>query len=297
MTYADEVPAEVAVRWLESRAGWFPETAGGGEAPRSAWTRRTLETGEVLIKRYVPPLWKSVLRAIAGWPSRSKRAFEIGLLLERAGVRAARPLALVERRCLGVVRESEIVLRVIPGTNLRAFILSCLGPMPPGPGKEECKRSLLKAVADGIARLHGARVRQRDLKALNIIVEEMGSPEGEGSAGTLRVSFVDLEGMSRLTRPASDKIRARDLARLAVSLREEEVAEAGISPEDWNHLVASYLDEAERESGPRRQTGSGGESGARREMDPARLSAFVERTLAWARRKEARNRRRGRPTL
>jgi hypothetical protein len=132
---------------------------------------------------------------------------------------------------------------------------------------------IIEALGTAVARLHAARVRQRDLKALNILVEAT-------ARGQPRVTFVDLEGMQVLRSAPSRVVRVRDLARLAVSLREARVRAAGVNGADWERVLRRYLEAGQ------------GASPADEE-----IRWWIEKTLDWAERKEARNRRRGRPAI
>ena len=271
ITCLEEVRRETAEKWLEEHGSWFD----GGRGARDPWEGRPHfyripgPDLQVLLKREARPLSRILLYALAGRPSRTKKAFAIGLALRESGVRAARPLAFIERTSGGLVRESCLILEVADGLPLRELLLARLKSFSNRADGERFKERLWTAVAHEVARLHAASVRQRDLKAPNVLVKEEGD-------GCFTVTLLDLEGMTKLAGPPSRRARIRDLARLLASLREEEVRAAGVSPEDWTFLVARYLDAQGRVP------------------SPDELSAFVQATLCWAARKEARNRRRGR---
>lgn len=262
ITCVDQVPRAVASRWLDEHALWLGRRP---PAPRVELER------EPIAKPHQSGLVKRLLRALSGRPARPQRAFRIGLALARAGVRAARPLALIEERRGGLVRRSCLLVEAIEAVNLRDFILSRLRQAA-RQDAEVLKRRLWIAVARETARLHAARVRQRDLKAPNVLV-------AEGAGGRVEATLIDLEGMAFLSAPPSPAVRARDLARLAASLREAAVRAAGVTEDDWRFLVERYLEQI-RGSPP----------------SPEETDRFMARTLEWAARKEARNRRRGRVT-
>jgi tRNA A-37 threonylcarbamoyl transferase component Bud32 len=243
------------------------EVLRSGPPPAGTRPERIRIAGhEAIVKRHAPSVRERILRFL-GRPGRLESGLAIGRALHAAGVRVARPLAAIEDP-LRRGGPGLLVLEAIEGSNLRELIVSRV------PAEPATRRALLESiwsvVAAEVARLHGAAARQRDLKAPNIVMEDLPS-------GGLAAWLIDLDGMSLLSRPPSRGARVRDLARLAVSLREEAVRAAGVGPEDWSFLVRRYLKES---------------SG----RDPARedVEAFVEDTLAWARRKEARSRRRGR---
>lgn len=210
-------------------------------------------------------------RGLMGLRSRSRRAFDLGLELTAAGVRTSLPLACLESRCLGITLGKAVLLQRVPGSNLREFILNRLAVAALEQG-DEVKRRLWRAIAIEIARLHAARARQRDLKALNLIVDER--PTGE-----ILVTLIDLEGMASLGVEPDLRIRARDLSRLAASLLEPAVVAAGVSSADWRTFLGEYL-----------------EAWKHRPAATPELEALHALTHQWARRKLRRNERRGRVT-
>jgi hypothetical protein len=261
----------VASRWLEEQATWF---AGRDEAAGRRARMARLGADRAVAKREALSFASALLRAVAGRPSHTRKGFEIGLRLAGAGVRAARPLGLIEERCCGLVRTACLILEAVDAPTLRDFLLLRLAALEPS-GRQALKGRLWSALTTELARLHAAGVRQRDLKAPNILVAE-----GKDGSGGVEVTFVDLEGMALLPGPPPEELRLRDLARLAVSLRERDVAAAGVTPEDWRTIVTRYL-EAWRGAPP-----------AGCEVDDT-----MARTLEWAAWKEARNRAKGRMAL
>jgi hypothetical protein len=261
-------------------------TQGGSDAPSAGDRERLLDLlragppaagerperirfagREAIVKRRAPSAGERILRLL-GRPGRVKRSFLAGRALERAGVRAARPLAFVEEPVLRGGR-GLLVLEAIEGSDLRRFILERVRTAEPGARRALLER-LWRAIASEVARLHAVPARQRDLKAPNIVIEDL-------AGGGLAAWLIDLDGVTILRRPPSRRVRVRDLARLAASLREEAVRAAGVGPEDWSFLVRRYLEEA-----------------AGRPSPPGDAEAFAAEAISWARAKESRNRRRGR---
>jgi len=263
ITCVESISRDVAHRWLDEHSGWFDAPGADPPGRQGRLARIPLENGEAIVKRGALSFSKSVLLALAGRSARSRKAFELGLHLARKGVHAARPLALIEERRWGMIRVSCLALEAIDATPLRAFILSRMLDT-----RE--KRKLARAIATEVAKLHAANVHQRDLKAPNILVAETGR-------GDLEIHLIDLEGMRLLPSSPSYRVRLRDFARLAVSLREDSVAAAGVDADDLRFLVESYL-ELTSEAPPIKE-----------EVD-----RFLSGALRWARKKEARNRRRDR---
>jgi len=263
-----EIPREAAAWWL--RDALPAALAARGRGDRLARVPGPSGSGELLAKQEWPSLQKSLLRAFLGRPSRSMKALHIGLHLQSNGVSAARAVAALERRRWGVLRQSALILEPCRGLTLREFILSRMAGLQEGKAKDSLRAALLGAIAREVAALHASGVRQRDLKAPNIFVAELED--------RLQLTLLDLEGMALLGSPPSLDVRIRDLSRLGVSFRESRVLAAGIREEDWRFLVTSYLGQW-RGAAP----------------DPRDLEDFLRRALAWALRKEERNRRRGRP--
>ena len=256
------IDPETARAWIVSSAEALLFSADGG--PRVE--RASLGGVPVVVKRGARSTAGRIASALMGRPGRPARAFRIGIELLEHGVPAARPLVLLEERTFGVER-SAVVLEEAPGQTLRELITEKLPALDP-PERERMKSEALAAIATAVARLHEARFRQRDLKAPNIVIASRGS---ETTA-----TLIDLEGMRILFGAPTWRGRARDLGRLAASLRTPEARAAGIDDADWMMCIAAYLDAC----------GRGGERGRAREL--------LLRTVAWAEKKEERNRRLGR---
>jgi len=217
---------------------------------------------------------KRVLSPLLGLRRGPRKAFEIGVWLESAGVSAARPLALIVERRAGCEVHSSLVLERVEGVTLRQFLLEQLPAAAARGAGDALRQGLCRAIAEEVARLHLAHVRQRDLKAPNLIVSEL--PDA------LRVTIVDLEGMSRCAAVPPSRVRARDLGRLAASFLEPEVVtQARVGVDDWRRLCERYV-EILRAGSP--------------DSDGGECDRLTEASVAWAQRKLERNRRRGRVT-
>lgn len=143
----------------------------------------------VVLKRYNYRKWTSRFKDVFRL-SRGRRAFQQAYRLELAGVPTARPIAAADRRCLGLVTRSYLVMAEIPGAV----------PLPAWTGD---RRAANRQVARLLARLHDAGFTHRDLKGGNLLFDSAGRPH-----------LIDLDGL-RFVRVTSHRQAARDLARLA----------------------------------------------------------------------------------
>ena len=253
---AEALPEEIGRAWARDWPRWFAsEGVPLARAPEKTWIVR-VETavGQVVAKRERARGWKRSLLAIAARPSRCERAFRLALDLRARGFATPEPLAV-----LGHPGEGVLVTRFVDG---------------PGPWERvtdgETLQKRLACLAAGLARLHGAGLRHRDVKASNLLF-----------AGTeeLELVWVDLEGVSwRGT--VEPRMRARDLARLCTSFASTEARAAGVRAEHWPTFVRLYL---ERSLG--------------RPPAEEELCSFLARTRAWSDRNIRRHLAESRPVL
>jgi|SRR5688572_21457907 len=218
---AAELPAELGRKWAHGWKDWFgPQRL---ELPRAAdkpWLAR-VETplGPVVAKRARPAGWKRSLLALGARRSRSERAFRLAETLRLRGFATPEPLAV-----LGLPRDSALVMRLVEGA----------GPWEVVAGRMS-RAELVTALAAGIARLHGAGFRHRDLKASNFLFAT-GGPRPE-------LVWIDLDGLAwRGT--VEPHVRARDLARLCTSFASCEARAAGVRADAWPELLRLYLEHA-----------------------------------------------------
>lgn len=127
--------------------------------------------------------------------SRAFRAFRKAYHLELVGIPTARPIAVGEKRTLGIVTRSYLVMEEIPGAK-SAHQLS---------GRN---RQALQAAAELVARMHEEGFMHRDLKTTNLLFDDSGKPH-----------LIDLEGLQFIG-PVSDDRAARDLSRLTAGALE-----------------------------------------------------------------------------
>ncbi len=272
----DRFPKQLAGRWLSDPLG-IPSAYRSRQDPEASAVPLPLsEDGmDLFVKHHRRNVFKSFAECLARRSSPARRGFRVGLVLESTDVDAARPVACLERLVPG---ESFLILKHVDGLTLRDYLITTLPSMADPTQRGEFKGNLWKALGVAVARLHSANVRQRDLKAPNIMIREGAMIRKQG--GSPQVIFVDLEGMQLLRSTPRRHLRVRDLARLAVSLRTPEMRAAGLEPGDWETVVREYLEAC----GTTRPE----------ERDVVR---WVKTTLAWATKREAHNRRRGRQSM
>ena len=285
VTCARDVPRDLAESWLAEHGSWFADDEtrvrrlSTVELPPGAVSRSAAATATV--KPETVPLSRSLRHAFRARPARSAQAFRLGIALAQAGVRAPRPLAVIEsrRRGLGLIRRSCLIMETVDGVTLRDYLLARTSSASASSDPAAWKSPLWRAIASAVARLHAAGFRQRDLKASNLMVVEREDPLVHAEP---EIHLVDLEGMTQLGAPPAGRVRQRDLARLLVSLRA--VARrapghpAAPGESDWEEFIGLYLDET-RGASPRADE----------------LREYLRVTAQWAERKERRNRRRRRP--
>lgn len=174
---------------------------------RRAVLRYGAENLPVILKR---PLARSTWRRFVQlWPpSRSVRAWRTGHALLHRDVPTARPLAVLEQRRAGLVRDSLLVTEAIPGgLDLEAYLRWAGATLPPAEWAA-LKRELTRRLATLVRQLGERGFEHRDCKATNVLVVP--------HAG-LKLLWIDLDGirLRRWWRPY-DPLRA--VVRLHVSL-------------------------------------------------------------------------------
>lgn len=239
---AETLPAELARAWARDWPRWFgPGRSALARAREKDWLA-LVETplGPVVAKRARAQRWKRSLLVLGARPTRSERAFSLAQELRARGFATPEPLAV-----LGLQGETVLVTRYVEG----------VGPWELVPDLAPHER-LLTCLAAGIARLHGAGFRNRDLKASNLLFSlDANEPE---------LVWIDLDGLAwRGT--VEPHLRARDLARLCTSFASAEARAAGVRADAWPALVRLYL-----------------ECSLGRTPDEPELERLLTRTRAWS---------------
>jgi tRNA A-37 threonylcarbamoyl transferase component Bud32 len=221
------------------------------------------QSHRIVVKRYNRrpdlELVKSFLR-----PSRALRNWRMANALRLRGLPAVEVLAAFERRELGCVVESWLVMRKVEGAeNLYDYAEREFAE--PTPAQCALRRRMTRELAKMISLLHERRFTQRDLKPANVLVRV----EGEGEP-RIEFTLIDFDGMKRRRR-VTDARQARDLSRLAAQF----VGSRAVRLVDRMR----FLDEYFRRSGLPRET--------RREFI-ARIDRLVRKKLeAWKSKKSS----------
>jgi len=218
---AASLPDELARSWARAWPDWFGPARvplpRASEKHMLAWVATPL--GPVVAKRETARSWKRSLLAFRTRPARCVRAFRLAAALRACGLATPEPLAV-----LGRPGEMVLVTRYVEG----------LGPWELMAGLER-RELLLELLAEGLARLHGAGFRHRDLKASNMLVRP--------ARGEHELVWTDLDGLARRG-TVEPHVRARDLARLCTSFASAEARAAGVRGDHWPALVRLYLERA-----------------------------------------------------
>ena len=137
------------------------------------------------------------------------REWRMAYALKLRGLPAVEMLAAFERRRLGVLYESVLVMsKVENAENLVLFVnRTFTGELTRDTAR--LRRRMTRTLGRLVARLHRLGFTQRDLKPSNILVTVSDGPEAD-----VAFTLIDFEGM-RHRGKVSESRRVRDLARLA----------------------------------------------------------------------------------
>ncbi len=150
-------------------------------------------------KMYVPSGFTQRLKAFAGF-GRGRRAYLNGAGLEVRGIPAAAPLALVVSRAPALAPRSAVFMEDLTG-GFRGADAAMGGLM--GDGRR--LKLLVEALGLAVGRMHAAGVYPHDLKACNLMVQDLEAGFG--------VRLVDHDGVSFPGR-ARTGLGVRNLAQL-----------------------------------------------------------------------------------
>jgi len=166
---------------------------------------------EIVIKRAIP---RNLLKRIKNTfrTSRAMLTWQRANALLNRQVPTARPLAVLERRRFGLLRDSLIITEYIAHASDLDTVLTVQMRELSEPQQRALKKTLLVSLVDVVRRLHERGFTHRDLKAPNIMVQ-WNSQSDE----PLRVMLVDLDGI-RQGRYPRHQAYLKAIMRLNVSL-------------------------------------------------------------------------------
>ncbi len=214
----DALPLPTRIEWTQ----WLGQLTTGSSSLSGYAVLKYSRTGEVC--RATLPVGDGALDVICkqsrshGWrtlarvfrQSRARRNFDRAVILLRAGINTARPLALLERGFPSA--EAWLISEYVPDlVDLDHIALRRLSEVAPD-RKYLVKRGILLAVMDLFDRLRQHNLSHRDLKASNILLRHW---DGDGAPAS--AWLVDVDGLGGGGRR---QVRCRkQLVRLAASLR------------------------------------------------------------------------------
>jgi hypothetical protein len=176
-------------------------------------------------KQYSLPTWPIKLRASL-LPSRSRRSFDAARHFLQAGIQTARPLAVIEKRCCGILQESFFLMEDISSLpGMPEYIARNFSP-PLSKDLLRRKKQFIEDFARFLREVHQKGVYQTDFKTTNIFVEEF-------PGGTTGFWLVDLDQVV-FSRRVSLRRRLKNLCQLNTSLP------AVITLEDRLRFYRSY---------------------------------------------------------
>lgn len=197
----------------------------------------SLPSGAVSSVHLKRPIPRNRVRALRQWlfGSRAGRAFRMGHQLLHRDIPTARPLALLERRALGLVTDSLLIVESVPNSvDLERYLRSALTELPPR-RQLRTRRRLAERLGLRLRELNAAGIRHRDCKASNLLVAPVPGDAGLSKAAAvprlnaqpIDLLWIDLDGMRR-----SRVVRGEDLCRALARLWRSVVEIEGVGRTD-----------------------------------------------------------------
>ena len=148
----------------------------------------------VIVKRYRPNHRWDIIRSVAR-QSPARRAFERAFALQQLEIPTARPIAAGERRALGFLRESFLILEDVSNARTWRQLLA-------EDAASLLRRACLTQLAGMLARLHDAGLAHTDITLGNFLVR--------GGGRSRQLMAIDLDGI-RPARRQSLRAIVKDL--------------------------------------------------------------------------------------
>lgn len=247
-------------RWLADPTQWTDPTCNDvlKDSHSAVVCRAALDTPPtalpVICKRPLPrSLWKRLLYAVG--PSRNLRAWRRANMLLNRDLPAALPLAVVERRALGLLRTDSILITELieDAVDLEAFLVRSIGPQVAAV-QRRAKDALIASVVRLVFDMADRGFIHRDMKAPNLLVR--WAPPFDGAPD---LTLIDMDGI-RHRRGAQLAAAVRAIVRLNVSLSAVRVVTrtdrlrflrsfllaTGQPLRQWKELWAAMRDSTER---------------------------------------------------
>ncbi len=174
--------------------------------------------GHALLKRFNLKKYRNIVKHQFS-SSRARRAYKRAYHLEMIGIRTPRVIAYTDKKILGCVHKSYLLMDFLPDVRIGAETLKSLT-------KDERSQRLALLASAGrlVGLLHGEGFSNRDLKASNLLVTNSGE-----------LWLVDLDGIKHLE-TVSSEVRVKNLRRMVKDL--PQYGDLSLS-ERWRFL-ASY---------------------------------------------------------
>lgn len=180
----------------------------------------------VIIKRPLARNWRRLLRQLLP-PSRCRRGWNVAYALLNRDIRAARPLAYLERRRFGLITDSLLITERLAGAaELDAFLKAEHARRAPDDWAA-LKRELTESLVRHVRLLHERGFEHRDCKAQNIVVVR---------ADPVQLFWIDMDGVRHRRRVRLTR-QLRALMRLHVSLLDV----PGLTRSDRARFLKAYF--------------------------------------------------------
>lgn len=162
--------------------------------------------------------------------SRAKKVWYASNSMVAREIPTPQPYMYIEERKTRALFRSYFVTEMIHGArSLDTYVAESFLDLP-----RQQKMAFVRTVALNVRKMHARGIRHGDLKAINILVQELGRGAGN-------IFFVDLDA-ARLADHVSFRYRCRDLARLNSSLLNTGI----VSKTQRLYFLKSYLGRAGR---------------------------------------------------